>query len=158
MTEQKKKRNPRGQGSIVELPNGRWQFWYFDAVRGKKRAVVLRRPDGTFCETREEADKAAKIIRADQQTDKNQLADYQRNKEKAVTALGDAVKNERAYIEEHTPAPKEKKLNVDEIWEAFYNDANKTRVVESTDKARRSRLEHFMDWLKAHGVEYRLKT
>ena len=154
MTEQKKKRNQRGQGSIVELPNGRWQFWYFDAVRGKKRAVVLRRPDGTFCETREEADKAAKIIRADQQTDKNQLADYQRNKEKAVTALGDAVKNERAYIEEHTPAPKEKKLNVDEIWEAFYNDANKTRVVESTDKARRSRLEHFMDWLKAHGVEY----
>lgn len=154
MTERKRKRGARGQGSIVQQPNGRWQFWFFDAVRGKKRAVVLRKADGEFCETREEADAAAREIRDNQQADKNQLADYQRNKEKAVTALGDAVKNERAYIEEHTPAPKEKKLDAGEIWEAFWNNPNRGRVVDSTTRARRSRLEHFMAWLKARGVEY----
>ena len=141
MTERKRKRGARGQGSIVQQPNGRWQFWFFDAVRGKKRAVVLRKADGEFCETREEADAAAREIRDNQQADKNQLADYQRNKEKAVTALGDTVKNERAYIEEHTPAPKEKKLDAGEIWEAFWNNPNRGSVVDSTTRARRSRLD-----------------
>lgn len=154
MTDQKRKRGTRGQGSIVELPNGRWQFWYFDAVKGKKRAVVLRRANGEFCGTREEAEEAARAIRDGQQADKNQLADYQRKKEMAVTALGDAVKNEKAYIEEHTPVPKEKKLDTEEIWGAFWNNPNRGRVVEQTTRARRSRLDHFMSWLKEHGVEY----
>lgn len=154
MTERKKKRGTRGQGSIVQQPNGRWQFWFFDAVRGKKRAVVLRRPDGEFCGTMEEAAAAAQEIRDNQQADKSQLADYQRKKEMAATALGDALQNEKAYIEAHTPAPKEKRLSENEIWEAFWNNPNRGRVVESTTRARRSRLSHFMEWLKAHGVEY----
>jgi integrase len=155
MTEQKKKRGrTRGKGSLIKQPNGRWQFWYFDVVRGKKRVVVLRNSDGEFCETKEEADKAAEEILENLQSDKIQLGNYQRKKELAANALGDAVKNERAYIEEHTPAPKEKKLNEEEIWEAFWNNPNRGRVVESTTRARRSRLAHFMKWLKTHGVEY----
>ncbi len=154
MTEQKRKRGVKGQGSIVLRPSGNWQYWYFDAVRQKKVGVVLRRADGEFCQTREEAEEAAKVIRDGQQANKNQLADYQRKKEMAVTALGDAVKNERAYIEEHTPAPKEKKLDAEEIWGAFWSNPNRGRVVDSTTRARRSRLDHFMSWLKARGVEY----
>ena len=97
MTERKRKRGTRGQGSIVELPNGRWQFWYFDAVRGRKRAVVLRMAVQEYV-AENYAEEAARAIRDGQQADKSQLADYQRKKEMARTALGDAEKNEEAYI------------------------------------------------------------
>ena len=154
MAEHIRKRGAKGQGSITKLPNGHWRFWYYDAIRGKRRAIVLRRGNGEFCVTKEEADAVAQEIRDGQLIDKNQLANYQRKKEMAVTALGDAVKNEKAYIEEHTPPPKEKKLETREIWEAFWSNPNRGRVVDSTTRARRSRLDHFMAWLKKHGVEY----
>ena len=146
MARQQKKRgrDTNDAGSIAKLKDGRFQFWFYDPVTGKRKAKILTLPDETGrdipVKTREQAEEAAEIIRK-----KNKDIDDLKDKETAQVKIAKT----RKLIAGLTTSPAD-------IWAAFEKSGTRKQdgIMTAERKAEMERVcGLFAQWCGQNNID-----
>lgn len=124
MTRQQKKRerDTNGAGSIAKLKDGRFQYWYYDPVTGKRRGKILTLPN-----------KEGRQIPVTNKTDAEKAALSFRQRSNEITNLKDretaqvAIAKTRKLIAGLTTTPAD-------IWDAFEKSGTRKQDGIMTDE------------------------
>jgi integrase len=139
--QKKRERDTNGAGSIAKLKDGRFQYWYYDPVTGKRRGKILMLPDETGREVpvtnKTDAEKSAKELR------------------ERITQLDSIKDTETAQrkLAESRKLIAGMSIEISEIWQKFLGSpSRKERISDGRLRTMKMVFDKFAAWCKAKGL------